>query len=553
MLSKASNGNVLAIKNKKPFVFNSFSIKNLVTINLYYGGKAMKEPLLEMRGITKSFPGVVANNDVNLTIYPGEVHALLGENGAGKSTLMNILTGLYRPDKGEIIVRNKKVELRSPRDAVELGIGMVHQHFRLVYPHTVMENIILGVKQNRFFLKPSQLQKEIEDVSIKYGLKVDPTAKIWQLSVGEQQRVEIIKLLYRGAEILILDEPTAVLTPQEVGELFITLKKMAAIGKAVIVITHKLNEVMEVANRITVLRSGKSVATVLKDDTNKEELIKLMVGREVQAECNQSRTYGKEEILKVEKVNILNDKNMPALRDFSLTIHAGEILGIAGVAGNGQKELSEGISGLRKVISGNIKIKNEDITNHSPDKIIEAGVAFIPEDRLGMGLVPNLSLVQNLILKRYKKEYSRRGMLNHRYAQEKATQIVKDFDIKNSGMSRPVKLMSGGNQQKLLLAREISKRPVLLIAAYPSRGLDISATEAVHKILLEQKQQGTAILLISEDLDELVNLSDRIAVMFEGRIMGIVDSCQANYEEIGLMMTGVVRKWEGAKQWPLAN
>jgi ABC-type uncharacterized transport system ATPase subunit len=384
-------------------------------------------------------------------------------------------------------------------------------------------------------------------------LKVDPTAKIWQLSVGEQQRVEIIKLLYRGAEILILDEPTAVLTPQEVGELFITLKKMAAIGKAVIVITHKLNEVMEVANRITVLRSGKSVATVLKDDTNKEELIKLMVGREVQAECNQSRTYGKEEILKVEKVNILNDKNMPALRDFSLTIHAGEILGIAGVAGNGQKELSEGISGLRKVISGNIKIKNEDITNHSPDKIIEAGVAFIPEDRLGMGLVPNLSLVQNLILKRYKKEYSRRGMLNHRYAQEKATQIVKDFDIKNSGMSRPVKLMSGGNQQKLLLAREISKRPVLLIAAYPSRGLDISATEAVHKILLEQKQQGTAILLISEDLDELVNLSDRIAVMFEGRIMGIVDSCQANYEEIGLMMTGVVRKWEGAKQWPLAN
>jgi ABC-type uncharacterized transport system ATPase subunit len=553
VLSKASNGNVLAIKNKKPFVFNSFSIKNLVTINLYYGGKAMKEPLLEMRGITKSFPGVVANNDVNLTIYPGEVHALLGENGAGKSTLMNILTGLYRPDKGEIIVRNKKVELRSPRDAVELGIGMVHQHFRLVYPHTVMENIILGVKQNRFFLKPSQLQKEIEDVSIKYGLKVDPTAKIWQLSVGEQQRVEIIKLLYRGAEILILDEPTAVLTPQEVGELFITLKKMAAIGKAVIVITHKLNEVMEVANRITVLRSGKSVATVLKDDTNKEELIKLMVGREVQAECNQSRTYGKEEILKVEKVNILNDKNMPALRDFSLTIHAGEILGIAGVAGNGQKELSEGISGLRKVISGNIKIKNEDITNHSPDKIIEAGVAFIPEDRLGMGLVPNLSLVQNLILKRYKKEYSRRGMLNHRYAQEKATQIVKDFDIKNSGMSRPVKLMSGGNQQKLLLAREISKRPVLLIAAYPSRGLDISATEAVHKILLEQKQQGTAILLISEDLDELVNLSDRIAVMFEGRIMGIVDSCQANYEEIGLMMTGVVRKWEGAKQWPLAN
>lgn len=384
-------------------------------------------------------------------------------------------------------------------------------------------------------------------------MKVDPTAKIWQLSVGEQQRVEIIKLLYRGAEILILDEPTAVLTPQEVGELFITLKKMAAIGKAVIVITHKLNEVMEVANRITVLRSGKSVATVLKDDTNKEELIKLMVGREVQAECNQSRTYGKEEILKVEKVNILNDKNMPALRDFSLTIHAGEILGIAGVAGNGQKELSEGISGLRKVISGNIKIKNEDITNHSPDKIIEAGVAFIPEDRLGMGLVPNLSLVQNLILKRYKKEYSRRGMLNHRYAQEKATQIVKDFDIKNSGMSRPVKLMSGGNQQKLLLAREISKRPVLLIAAYPSRGLDISATEAVHKILLEQKQQGTAILLISEDLDELVNLSDRIAVMFEGRIMGIVDSCQANYEEIGLMMTGVVRKWEGAKQWPLAN
>lgn len=506
----------------------------------------MEDPLLEMRGVTKLFPGVVANDNVNLIINRGEVHALLGENGAGKSTLMNILTGLYRPDKGEIIYKGKNITLKSPRDAVQLGIGMVHQHFRLVYPHTVTENVILGLKNKGMLLNLPKLHREVAGFSAGYGLKVDPSARVWQLSVGERQRVEIIKLLYRGAEILILDEPTAVLTPQEVDELFSTLKRMAAGGKAVIVITHKLNEVMEVADRITVLRGGKSVASMLKHSTCKQALTKLMVGRVVEPESNKSSISSATKVLEMDKINAFNDKGVRALCDLSLSIHAGEILGIAGVAGNGQRELAEIIAGLRTVLSGSFKINGKDVTNYSPGKMIEAGVALIPEDRLGVGLVPNLNLIQNLILKNFRsKEYSKRGFLNHRRVQEAANQIVKDFNIKTAGIYRPVKLMSGGNQQKLLLAREISERPELIIASYPVRGLDIGATETVHKILLKQKQQGTAILLISEDLDEIIYLSDRIAVMFEGKMMGIVDSCQANYEEIGLMMLGVKRSLEG--------
>lgn len=512
----------------------------------------MNSPLLEMRGITKSFPGVVANDNINLLIYPGEVHALLGENGAGKSTLMSILTGLYRPDQGEILFKGAKVELKSPKDAVNRGIGMVHQHFRLVYPHTVTENVILGLKNTGLFLNLPKLHQEVAAFSAAYGLKVDPTARVWQLSVGERQRVEIMKLLYRGAEVLILDEPTAVLTPQEVVELFTTLNKMAAGGKAVIVITHKLNEVMEVADRITVLRGGKAVATMLKKDTCKEELIKLMVGREIATERNTDRRTSEQKVLEIESINALNDKGLAALRDFSIEVHAGEILGIAGVAGNGQRELAEVIAGLRPVLSGTIKINGQEVTNCTPDKVIESGVALIPEDRLGMGLVPNLNLVQNLILKSFKtKEYSKRGFLNHRYARENALKLVEIFEIKTAGIFRPVKLMSGGNQQKLLLAREISKSPNVMIASYPARGLDISATETVHKILLEQKRQGTAILLISEDLDEILSLSDRIAVMFDGRVMGILESGQANYEEIGLLMLGGEKRLEGSGQWPL--
>lgn len=499
----------------------------------------MASPLLEMRGITKVFPGVVANERVDLTVYQGEVHALLGENGAGKSTLMSILTGLYRPDEGEIFIRGEKVRFLSPRDAIVAGIGMVHQHFRLVYPHTVTENIVLGLKNTGWFLNMPRLHTEVAAFSEKYGLKVDPNARVWQLSVGEQQRVEIIKLLYRGAEILILDEPTAVLTPQEVGELFSILKAMAGEGKAVIVITHKLNEVMQVADRITVLRNGRSVATMLKAETTKEELTKLMVGREIQPECNESSCAGSKVVLELDRVVALNDKGLPALQDFSLRIHSGEILGIAGVAGNGQRELAEVIAGLRRVESGIVKLEEQDITNCSPQTAIDLGISLIPEDRMGMGMVPNLSLVQNLVLKSYRhKEFSRNGFLNWGHVIDEANRIVEEFEVKTAGIHTPVKLMSGGNQQKVLLAREISKNPKLIIAGYPARGLDVGATKTVHSILLKQKEMGTAILLISEDLDEIFNLSDRIAVVFAGRVMGIVNTSDATYEEVGLMMLG---------------
>lgn len=502
----------------------------------------MTLPLVEMRQITKSFPGTLANDQVDFTAYPGEIHALLGENGAGKSTLMSILTGLYRPDSGQVFVKGREVVFRSPKDAINAGIGMVHQHFRLVKPFTVAENVILGLKGN-LFLNMKEVEQSITAISHKFGLGVEPHAKVWQLSVGEQQRVEIIKMLYRGTDILILDEPTAVLTPQEVRELFKTLRNMADSGCAVIFITHKMHEVMEFADRITVLRGGKSTASLLKKETNSQELARLMVGRELNtARKNTSKTCGQDVVLELQGVCALNDKGRQALSNLCLELRSGEILGIAGVAGNGQRELSEVITGLRNITSGTIKLSGRDITNKPVRDIIDAGVAFIPEDRTGTGLVPNLPVVDNIILKEYRSQNLGKGwLLDSKAIRQRAQQLVNDFAVKIPNIDCPVKLMSGGNLQKLLLARETSLQPKLVVAVYPVRGLDIGATDAIHDLLIAEKNKGAAVLLISEDLEEIYKLADRVAVMYEGEFMGVLPVEEADLEEIGLMMAGAKR------------
>lgn len=500
----------------------------------------MSEVLVDMQSITKRFPGITANYKVNFQVYRGEIHALLGENGAGKSTLMSILSGFYRPDGGEIRIRGEKVNLRSPREALEHGIGMVHQHFRLVEPFSVVENIVLGTTGRlQFYLNRKEFANRIAQLSQNHGITIDPWAKVWQLSVGEKQRIEILKLLYRGADVLILDEPTAVLTPQDVRELFQTLRQMADSGRSIILITHKLQEVMEVADRITVLRKGRNVGTVFKKDVDEWELTRMMVERDILfSTTNRSHDIGPT-VLLLEGINVIGDKGIPALKNLSLEVHAGEILGIAGIAGNGQRELAEAITGLRPVADGRIIVDSLDLTNQPAYRFIEAGVSSVPEDRLGTGLVPNLDLYDNVILKDYRKPPIRRGpFLNHRVAGEKARRLVSEFNIQVSDLSYPVRMLSGGNLQRLLLAREIFSQPKLVVASYPVRGLDVGATEAVYRLLIELCNAGTAILLISEDLDELLTLSDRIAVLFRGEIMGVVSSENAEIEELGLMMVG---------------
>lgn len=500
----------------------------------------MSEVLVDMRSITKRFPGTLANDRVNFQLARGEIHALLGENGAGKSTLMSVLSGFYRPDEGEIIIRGQKTTLRSPKEALERGVGMVHQHFRLVEPFTVAENIVMGTPAaGRLFFHRKKSAESVLHYANRFGLEVDPNARIWQLSVGEKQRVEILKLLHRGADVLILDEPTAVLTPQEVKELFQNLRKMAAEGKAIILITHKLQEVMDVADRITVLRKGRNVGTVEKREVDERELTRMMVERDVLFSTTQHSLIEGETVLALESLEVMGDRGIPAIKNLSLQIHRGEILGIAGIAGNGQRELAEAVTGLRSVSSGRILLENRDLTNGNPKRFIEAGVSYIPEDRLGTGLVPNLDLYDNVILKEYRKPPIGRGLfLNRKEIRKRAEQLVSEFKIQVSDLEYPVRLLSGGNLQKVLLAREILSRPKLVVAAYPVRGLDIGATEAVYRLLLGLRNEGAAILLISEDLDELLTLSDRIAVLFRGEIMGVVPASEAEIEDLGLMMTG---------------
>ncbi len=498
-------------------------------------------PIVEMQGIVKKFPGVLANDRVDFDLRPGEIHTLLGENGAGKTTLMNVLYGLYHPDAGEIRLRGRAVHFRSAFDAIAHGLGMVHQHFMLVGPFTVADNMTLGQPSPRAPLleQTRAVHRRISEISERHGLRVDPSAVVWQLSVGEQQRVEILKALYRGAEVLILDEPTAVLTPQETDELLKILRMLAGQGKSIVFISHKLNEVMAASDRVTVLRDGRVVGSVPTKETNERTLAKMMVGRDVMLTVSKAPPKLGETYLKVEDLWVDSDRELPALRGLGLEVRAGEILGLAGVAGNGQTELEEAIVGLRHVKKGRILIDGRDATNHTPRTIIDSGVGLIPSDRYGMGMLPDFSVAENLVLSTHGgPPYTRRGMLDRNAIRAHAEKLVRDFDVRTPSVDTRGGSLSGGNIQKMILARELSGRPKMLVAAQPTRGLDVSAIEFVHKQLVAQRDAGVAILLISTELDEVLSLSDRIAVIYEGQIAGTVNTAEADLHEIGLMMAG---------------
>lgn len=493
-----------------------------------------------MRGIVKRFPGVVAVDGVDLTVEPGEIHALLGENGAGKSSLMNVLAGLYRPDAGEVRVHGRAADIRSPRDATRLGIGMVHQHFMLVPTLSVAENIVLGLPRPRFRLNMRAIEGEVRDISTRYGLHVDPSSCIWQLSVGEQQRVEILKMLYRGANILIMDEPTAVLAPQEIEELCQNLRAMAAEGKSVILISHKLTEVLSIADRITVLRKGRVTASGLRPaETSRAELARLMVDRPVLFSVDREAQEPGEAVLVVQDLSAQNDKGLPALQGISFEVRAGEVLGLAGVAGNGQRELAEVITGLRPATGGRVLLNGQNVTNCAPRRSLNLGLSHVPEDRVHVGLISNMTVSDNLILKNYRRPpLSRMGFLVKQAIARFARRLIEDYQIDTPGPETQMKGLSGGNLQKALLAREISGAPRAMIAMQPTRGLDVGAIEAVHRLLMDLRRSGAAILLVSEELEEITSLSDRIAVIYEGRIMGTIPAEDADVEKIGLMMAG---------------
>ncbi len=501
---------------------------------------ASRVPAVSMRGITKLFPGVVANEGVDFEAATGEVHALLGENGAGKTTLMNVLTGLYRPDEGEISLYGEPVHFDAPRDALAAGIGMVHQHFRLVEPLTVAENLMLGWHTPRFWLGAKEGRRQVREVSEALQMSVDPDARIWQLSVGEQQRVEIVKAVFRGSRILVLDEPTAVLTPQEAEQLFDTLRLMAREGHSVIVITHKLHEVMAVADRITVLRGGRSVATVAVSEVTQRSLAALMVGREIaEARRVEAQHSIGDAVLEVEGLSAVGDRGGLAVNDVSLGVRAGEIVGVAGVAGNGQRELAETIYGIRPASAGVVRVGGLRLRDGDPRAAMAAGIAHVPEDRLGTGLAPGLSIASNVSLKTYRDARLSRGpILLVRRMRELALALIRRYDVKAPGPDTPARNLSGGNLQKLVLGREFEGDPRVLIAAQPTRGLDVGAIETVHGYLRDAAANGVAVLLISEDLDELRALADRIVVMYEGSVAGEVDPRAASVEEIGLLMAG---------------
>lgn len=502
------------------------------------------EYVIEMLGIRKEFPGIVANDNITLQLKQGEIHALLGENGAGKSTLMSMLFGMYQPDKGEIKLGGKEVKITNPNIATALGIGMVHQHFKLVHNFTTTENIILGIEPKRYgglTMNIESAAKRVSELSAKYGLNIDPYAKIEDISVGMQQRVEIMKMLYRNANILIFDEPTAVLTPQEIDDLMDIMRGLIKEGKSIIIITHKLKEIKAVADRCTVIRRGKYIGTVDVKTTSESDMAKMMVGRNVSFKVDKEPASPKEIILRVENLSVLNNKKVLGLKNFNIDIRAGEILGIAGVEGNGQTELVEAITGLRKIESGQIFLKDKNITHFSIGERIENGIAHIPEDRQKRGLVLDYTVEENMILERYNKPpFAKGGILNFPAISEYAKKIVDAFDVRaGQGASTPARSLSGGNQQKAIIGREIELNPDLLIAVQPTRGLDVGSIEYIHKRLIEQRDKGKAVLLVSLELDEILNVSDRIAVVNNGELIGVVDASNTNENEIGLMMAGV--------------
>ena len=498
--------------------------------------------ILELRDITKRFPGVVANDHIGLTLEEGEIHALLGENGAGKTTLMNILYGLYQQDEGEIFVKGKKIEVHSPSDAISAGIGMVHQHFMLIPVFTVTENVMLGQESTRFggLLNRAQAAQRIRQISEQFGLEIDPDAYVKDLPVGVQQRVEIIKLLYREADILILDEPTAVLTPQEADELFEIMRSLTERGKSIIFITHKLREVLEVSDRITVIRRGKVIGSTRPEEADQNKLAEMMVGRAVQLEVERSSAQVGDIVLEVQDLVVLDERHQLAVDNVTFQVRAGEVLGIAGVQGNGQTELVQALTGLRKPQSGRSALMGEDITFASPRQITELGSAHVPEDRQKDGLVLNFPIADNLVLNTYYQEpYSKGVVMNQEEIVSHAEELVKEFDIRTPGALVTAGSLSGGNQQKVIVAREFFRPIKLLIAAQPTRGLDVGSVEYIHGRILRKRDEGCAVLLVSSELDEIMGLSDRIAVMYRGKIVGTLDAVSATKKGVGLLMAGV--------------
>jgi ABC-type uncharacterized transport system ATPase subunit len=508
-------------------------------------------PILELRGITKRFPGVLANDHINLTLEKGEIHALLGENGAGKTTLMNILYGLYNQDEGEIFVKGEKVEINNPSDAIHAGVGMVHQHFMLVPVFTVTENVMLGdeyVKPGGILDRQRAAQK-IREISDTYNLNVDPDAYVRDLPVGIQQRVEIVKLLFREADILIMDEPTAVLTPQEVEELFKIMQKLVAQGKSIIFITHKLREVMECSSRITVIRGGRVIGTSIPQKASMNKLAAMMVGREVDLKVHKKKAQPKNVVLEVKNLKVLTSSGQLAVNDISFSVRSGEILGIAGVQGNGQTELVKALTGLMPVLEGHITIEEHEVTRASPRKITELGTAHIPEDRQKDGLVLASPITENLVLSTYyQKPYAKCMVLQNKEIIDNSIALVKKFDIRTPSETNMVSTLSGGNQQKVIVAREFSRPIKLLIAAQPTRGLDVGSIEYIHGRVVQKRDDGCAVLLVSTELDEIIQLSDRIAVMYRGKILDTLDAGAVSKELLGLLMAGIMPSEKDKKQ-----
>jgi len=493
-----------------------------------------------MLNIRKEFGNFVANDNITLQLEKGEIHALLGENGAGKSTLMNVLFGLYQPEGGEIRVRGKKVDITDPNVANRLGIGMVHQHFMLVENLTVTENIILGNEPKKMgMINIRSAAKKVAEISKLYGLNVDPNAKIEDISVGMQQRAEILKTLYRGAEILIFDEPTASLTPQEIKELMLIMRKLIEEGKSIIIITHKLQEIMDVSDRVTIIRKGKGIGTVTTSETNPEELATLMVGRQVTFKTEKGPSHPTEEVLKVENLFVNDIRGIEKVKGLDISVRRGEIVGIAGIDGNGQTELIGALTGLHKVKSGKITINSKDVTGKTPRQITEAGIGHIPQDRHKHGLVLDFTVGYNAVLQTYyQKPITNKGIINYKLVSEKAKELIEAYDIRTQGEHAIARSLSGGNQQKIIIGREVDRNPDLLIAALPTRGLDVGAIEFIHKKLIEQRDRGKAVLLLSFELDEVMNVSDRIAVIYDGKIIDTVNATETNESELGLLMAG---------------